>query len=595
MEVARLQEAIRDIQSLEEPTIPTDATSAWSINAPASGTHDLSRPEISHDAVDIESPSDGRASLAAGILTSSSAVQEVGASAWRVFGSTQESSCGPMGMYLFPVNGAFKDTIHDESDNGSSLDIDAVLSTLSSTPILKADLGTIFLQRANKFARLFRNDTMVSLDDFPNESTELQLLHSAILAIGANFCNDLSVQQMGLRLTDFAQSLALSACVSHGGLDTLRGLIAMSWLALVNGKDLQAWMYNSMASGLVGHLGLHVLSEPPSPPLGTIYLEKARTFWVYEFVDRMASATLGRLPTVQWRHVQTPRYQTLLVETAISIEDLYFDHICELWRLFDIAMDVTYAPSFRDLSQVAKDDLLHRSQASLSKFYGNADQRLHCKSSAPGELPFVYYFNITFHTSLLLLNRPFLSDSSTRRPQNALKAMAIAATEVGNTIKQYRRSYSFADAPLSIVFHITRSSIVFLLLATSSADTIRRKAAVKLKQCLEALDECSETWEYRSKKSIRLLQELAARWKVVRSLPLRYSNPLPDNDAAISPDTTTMLSDSRQLVGGDQFASYGMFSMTGLDWSDLQVTDFSWLTDEKSWEHGSPYEFYTNI
>ena len=76
------------------------------------------------------------------------------------------------------------------------------------------------------------------------------------------------------------------------------------------------------------------------------YKASMRAFWTNYSVDRTASAAMGRIPTTKWQHVQTPSYCTLLQAGDNVIEEVYFGHICDLWRLFDIVMDNIYAPSF---------------------------------------------------------------------------------------------------------------------------------------------------------------------------------------------------------------------------------------------------------
>lgn len=581
-EVLRLQNLIR---RLEQDTSNRSENPQLDTGSEQESCHDPASESITGEAFhDLTYP--GQNALAVGVGTSSSAAKEIGTTVWRTFGPEKASS-GPMGVYSFPISNNL--TLPEHAGHALDLDaeIHAVLTAIKSDLALQTELVANFAERANRYQRFFDDQALLDTQFFPHEPLHLQLLHSAILATGATLSTNLEVQQMGIRLADFAQSIAIHASIQHPCIETLQALITLSWLQIMSCKDLQAWIYNSIAAGLASHLGLHVLSpSDPSSQEGEDLTHKvlARTFWTYCFVDRMASAALGRLPTVQWRHVQTPRYRRIFNDETIKHEDLYFDHICELWRLFDQNMDEVYNPTFRDSSAIAKDEMLRKAQTSLAEFYAQADERLRSQSYTSKEHPTVYFFRIAYETALILLNRPFLIESSNERFRMVLQAMATAASSVSSIVQRYRRDRSFADAPTSMIFHLTRSSIVFLLLATSTAESVRRKAACRLKHCLEALGEYEATWRRRSTKSIRLIQELAARWKVVRALPLRFSNPLSDvYDAFQLPEVGRRdLLDVQGSYSGlsEQSSAHDAHNLPVLDWPDVQTADFSWLTND---------------
>jgi hypothetical protein len=140
------------------------------------------------------------------------------------------------------------------------------------------------------------------------------------------------------------------------------------------------------------------------------------------------------------------------------------------------------------------------------------------------ELPEAYYLHIGFHTAIILLNRPLLERGMTENHQTPLQTMAKSANAIRQTIQRYCRDYTFADAPPYLVFHVTRACVVFLLLATSPNLGTQRSAAYGLKHCLAAIDRCVQAWYNLHNRSIRLIQDLASRWQVVKSLPMRYSN-----------------------------------------------------------------------
>jgi hypothetical protein len=455
------------------------------------------------------------------------ATLDFGSSGSTNSGTTAAPFSGPTGVYSMSNN-------HDAAPLADSVPYawfveqgDDPLVYLQRRPALRQKARSAFHYQANRYgcfvdSELSRSD--VFLLDLP---LSLRFLHCSVLAAGANLARDPELLAIRSDLIKFSKSMAMQALPISPGIEVLQGLTILAWLDMINGDGLQMLVYNSLAGSQVTYLGLDVKSpayENSTEFQATQSKTQVRSFWAYVFNDRIISAAIGKLPSVRWCHVQTPEYSALSDVGTWTIPDLYFDTTCRLWRLFDTVMDGIYAPSFKRLSQAERSQSIHHCEGRLHKLSSETDQRIKMQIGTSKQLPEAYYLHIGFHTAIILLNRPLLEQGMAGDLRRILQTMVTSANDICQAVQQYCRNYSFADGPPYMVFHITRACVVFLLIATSSTLGIQRSAANGLKHCLKAIDQCAQTWDHITDRSIRLIQELASRWQVVKSLPMRYSN-----------------------------------------------------------------------
>lgn len=534
---------------------------------------------------------DGDSPAEFGVATITPAAKEVGSNQWALDGDDETAaSCGPMGVYSFCPVADIAPPPHGTNDaptaQNKSLDMDLDLSHLDH--MFQAEAFYHYYAIANRYNRFLDPTAPLALAS-QHDLDQVQFLKGAVLATGAALSNDPDISRIGLDLAAKISSLALSQCMKTPSNEVIIGLSILAWLEISKGNDLRGWMFNSMACSLVSHRGLHVLAPlngTETPEEVCKYQASLRTFWTSCYIDRTASAALGRLPTTQWRHVQTASYCSIFQTEDIALEDLYFGQICSLWRLFDTIMDEIYAPTLHTKSASTRINLLKTSRCSLFQFHDQSPTRLRL-GRANLDDPFCgFYYNIAYQTSLILLCRPFLSDSD-EQFRIALRTMVTAAFTVCDIVQQHRRKRSFAQAPPFVAYHLTRSSIVFLLLATSTADAIRLQAGSRLKNCLEALEECGRTWPKVSGKSIRLVQGLASRWGVVRTLPMRFSN-APSVVRSLEKSVSEEYS-VNQADPLEDNENWEFFETNSALWTDMFEVDFSWLANESSWNFDNTF------
>lgn len=520
-EIARLRQCIKQP---EITAVDSENTTEAQLQSPSAQKHDQTGVQKSLDFTDRLN---GVTRSCVEPDPSQIATSEFGLTGHKNSGTTAVPVYGPAGVYSMSM-------YHDSTYIKGSMANASLLEPkhdplvyLQGQPALRQKVTNAFHHKANRYGFFVDSELYEVNGFFVDVPLPLRFLYCTILATGAKLADDPELLYNHSNFADYAKDMAMPALSSSSGMEVLQGLIILAWLGMVNGDSLQMLVYNSLAGSLVTYLGLDVkipvLSRQNSFENGQ-RKDQVRTFWAYVFNDRIISAALGKLPGIRWRHVQTPAYGSMSTFGTWAPADLYFDTTCRLWRLFDIVMDDIYAPSFKELSQTDRSQLTRHCEEQIHNLYTETDPRIKLHSGTSKELPEAHYLHIGFHTAIILLNRPLLERGMTEDHQRPLQAMATSANAIYQAIQRYCKDYSFADSPPYLVLHITRACVVFLLLATSSTVGIQRSAANGLKHCLKAIDQCAQSWRHLADRSIRLIQELAARWQVVKSLPMHHSN-----------------------------------------------------------------------
>ncbi|KAK0644892.1 hypothetical protein DIS24_g8423 [Lasiodiplodia hormozganensis] len=329
----------------------------------------------------------------------------------------------------------------------------------------------------------------------------------------------------------------MASCQQQSNLYVVQGLNILAWLELGHGNDTSGWIFTSMAGAMVVHQGLHIQADPSpadrsaGPEHSSESHERARTFWSFFWVNRLAAAVLGRATLLPKNQVKVPPLSAFGTTTT-AIEDACLDSLCQLWTLHDQHMEPILSFDFPTLDASKKDAVLRTARLALTQFYDSVDARLRTtSSSSPPLLPSPFYFQISYHVSLILLNRPFLHSTPQPTFSSALHAMGVAASAITDLLQRFRIQHSAKDVPPFMIYHVLRAVTVLLLLATSSLSSTSKPPqhrpnswlSARLKLCLEFLEDAGQTWRERSDCAVRAVQELAVRWNVVWALPRRWS------------------------------------------------------------------------
>lgn len=287
---------------------------------------------------------------------------------------------------------------------------------------------------------------------------------------------------------------------------------------------------------------------------------------------RMITAVIGMNCTMPWQRVRVAPFTSIL-DTA-TLDEMAFDRQGQLWHLWDSLMDQVYvhvraictflaavdktisiAFDWQTLPSEEKQTLLIRARQALFGFLGDSDERLRTKSETPTSSSIC--FHMAFQTALLLIHRPFICESDLGPLQQlAIRTVTAAANSITELVKDFNSVQTYSEAPPEMLTHISSAAVIYLLNATSGKGVVGRRAANKLAVCLDALVSMRSRWNIRATTSIRFIQELAHRWKVVWALPLSLSYPLDQTALQFaSPGLPIPAATHEQLSIASDFAS----------------------------------------
>jgi len=125
-----------------------------------------------------------------------------------------------------------------------------------------------------------------------------------------------------------------------------------------------------------------------------------------------------------------------------------------------------------------------------------------------------------YHTTTILLFRPFGSQKQIAGiPASPWELCTASANSIVTLIKLYRSRYSLRYMVNLSVHMVFTASIIHLVNATSSNDSLRRSSNTALRTCTSAFEEIGKVWASAS-KSLRVVESLQQKWQIhTSSLP----------------------------------------------------------------------------
>jgi hypothetical protein len=135
--------------------------------------------------------------------------------------------------------------------------------------------------------------------------------------------------------------------------------------------------------------------------------------------------------------------------------------------------------------------------------------------------------SMMYHTTTILLFRPFGSQKQIAGiPASPWELCTASANSIVTLIKLYRSRYSLRYIVNLSVHMIFTASIIHLVNATSSNDSLRRSSNNALRTCTSAFVEIGKVWPIAS-KSLRVVESLQQKWQIHTS-----SQPIDDDVSA---------------------------------------------------------------
>lgn len=260
----------------------------------------------------------------------------------------------------------------------------------------------------------------------------------------------------------------------RSSIPTVVGFLLLGSTYISRGEVSKGWSYTGFAMRMAFDLGLHLDCRKPGMSAEDVEIRK-RVYWGAFICDKVQSLYLGRPITMQLRdsHVSHELMDTLeeldlwvpymdpdypVAQTHYTPAPVHsistFEHLCELskitGRIITRFYTSTPTPTKAQSSLRSIDKSLTRWHEQLPDSIAfepwSEDPTISQKLVPPN---IMNLFN-TYHSLVILLHRPFISDGNLRSgsvPANSWKKCTIAARNITSIVGAYRSAYSLRGAP----------------------------------------------------------------------------------------------------------------------------------------------------
>ncbi|KAH7123495.1 fungal-specific transcription factor domain-containing protein [Dactylonectria estremocensis] len=360
------------------------------------------------------------------------------------------------------------------------------------------------------------------------------LLLNCVLAMGSRYSDMVEVRTdpddpntAGRMFLETAEVL-LHFDLKWPSITTIQSLGVLAILYVAVGSDAAGWLHHGMAIRLVLDMGLNLDSTVlgGSTRLSTEEVElRRRIYWTLYCTDKLWASYTGRvctmlnsqgvvsLPSLPPAVGESQLLQDTGRPTSSHTAALLQLALCNQCQILEKIMHNLYAPrrltheaharSFFDSCLLTLKGWFYDLAPELKIDFGGAPPGLRNKS------PHVYILNMVYHTSVILLAKPFLPQPvklslslSTHRPntrdeftQQAYSLCVQAVTEICLLGDRYREMFgTFRKSPLTATHCTLTAALVTLRLSREEEEMISGDREKLVLSCIQTLQELSDSW-----------------------------------------------------------------------------------------------------
>ncbi|CAO3644668.1 unnamed protein product [Mucor fragilis] len=408
---------------------------------------------------------------------------------------------------------------------------------------LSEHLIRLYFKHFYPFLPLFYKRQLFSTLDHPAMEPVAPLLLNAIYAVASRISPDVRVRSdpaspdtAGDVFFERAEKL-LDESYDTPSISTVQALVLLASHQHGAMKSARAWLYSGMAFRMAQDLGLHRNCDHWNIPPEECERRK-RVFWCCYVVDRLASAMYGRASTFEERDCDVP-FPTVDDDDLIREDDpnstvqqpsfRLLEGFTNLIKICDILghvlKNIYYVRSLQYTGAKQADSVLTTWNKKLQQWYDHLPDSLQIKKDSSNNshtLPptAVCQLHMIYHTTVILLHRPFIPGPNQSLLPSLLPCASICSAAADAVLSI--TNAMFAENKLRYVmnyavYYIFTSGIIFIRTACTvkptnapslSSDDKSLEAKVKVRKCMQALDEIEATWTTAS-KSCQILAELS--------------------------------------------------------------------------------------
>ncbi|KAJ0424995.1 fungal-specific transcription factor domain-containing protein [Aspergillus carlsbadensis] len=356
------------------------------------------------------------------------------------------------------------------------------------------------------------------------------LLLNCILAIASRYSNRHEVRSVqddpntaGQTFLEIAEVL-LHFDLQSPSITTIQSLGILSMMYVATGSDSKGWLRHGMAARLaldmgfnLNHSSLHASHALPDAETNL----RSQIYWALYCTDKLWASYTGRVCTMldSQASVQLPLSFVDADETAQPRETLPVLHhaLSTQCQILEKILMNLYAPKKLPLG-IQRQTFFDSCLLDLKSWRYRLPPELQTKYPATTEIqtrPHVYILHMVYHTSIIMLAKPFLTTrqqpstesqekTGSHIDQTAQRAATLcmdAARGICLLGEQYRKTFgSFRQSPVTAT-HCTLSAVLFLIMSLNHCkrdedhDDTQSKATTRLvNSCTMTLGELSNAW-----------------------------------------------------------------------------------------------------
>ncbi|KAL1874422.1 hypothetical protein VTK73DRAFT_299 [Phialemonium thermophilum] len=381
------------------------------------------------------------------------------------------------------------------------------------------------------------------------------LLLNSILSVASRHSDRIEVRSdpedpetAGRAFLETAETL-LPLEMKYPGITTLQALAILGTVYIAMGLDAAGWLHQGMANRLVLDMGLH-LDSTAMACSNQMSTEEARlrkqVYWSVYIYDKLSATYTGRICTMPATYgvVKLPAPADLSgvtndrenfggISSSLLLSFQYT--MCTHAQILETILSNLYAPN--QLSRESRrqsffDSCLVQLKAWYYALPSELNPTKPTTPRAPNTFAHAYILCMLYHTSIIMLTKPFLPAVDPRNhdvlqpldsfeaignepSRKALSLWFDASDQIASLGELYRNVFgSFRRSPITAT-HCTLSAALALLHPLSRLRPHQDSIAHSLESCVKTLEELSSSWKPARRYHRRIVKIVQARRRAV--------------------------------------------------------------------------------
>ncbi|KAJ5601455.1 hypothetical protein N7510_010989 [Penicillium lagena] len=277
-------------------------------------------------------------------------------------------------------------------------------------------------------------------------------LLNAIFACSSKFSEEMQHQDNPFFVT-CDRLIAEQGLLMNPSIPTVVGLVLLGSTYNARGDISKSWLFTGYALRMAYDLGLHLDPQETTDNAEDIEIRR-RVFWGIFICDKLQSLYLGRPVGLHLRDTRVSRdfldtfeENDVFVSSAPCSSPIYsvsvFRQMCSLSKIMAVIIDRFYV---------------------VGATFSNAHSSLQMldfqvQGENPGSYPAPNVMNLhgIYHSLIILLHRPFISDGHLRSrtvPQHSWVHCTTAAQMISHIAESYKAAYGLSKAPYILSYAI---------------------------------------------------------------------------------------------------------------------------------------------